>query len=307
MYDGDLLALTNVLNDLIKKHEKLGLDLADGTASHRATLNDMVIADMQTLGLWSVVIVILALGFLFRNVLGVLAPVLVVGVSVVWALGFMALIGYPLTILSGILPAFLFCVGVGDSIHMLSIYRDRRRMGIANEEAIVEAVAITGPPVFFTSVTTTCGLLSLGFASVPAIVEMGIAGGVGVMVAFIMSIWLLPILLLLNRSGRLGAAEKGKADRLDRFVGACLYFSDPQSGPRRHIRVLGIGALLAVVAGLGMSRLDVMHDDLATVPQDSDVRRAADLMDAGWVAWRRPSCWLRPPMGQSKTLTSYVD
>ena len=71
MYDGDLLALTNVLNDLIKKHEKLGFKiLLTGPPAIAATLNDMVIADMQTLGLWSVVIVILALGFLFRNVQG---------------------------------------------------------------------------------------------------------------------------------------------------------------------------------------------------------------------------------------------
>ncbi|MEE2787096.1 MAG: MMPL family transporter, partial [Myxococcota bacterium] len=303
MYDGDLLELTNTVRAIAKKYDEPGFRiLVTGPPAIASTLNDMVIRDMSTLGTWSLVVIILALVVLFRHFIGVFAPIVVVGISVVWALGFMAIIGFPLTILSGILPAFLFCVGVGDSIHMLSIYRDRKRYEASNDEAIIDAVSITGPPVFFTSLTTTVGLLSLGFASVPAIVEMGISGGFGVLIAFLMSIWVLPILLTFDSAGTFGAAKAGQRDWLDRFVDGCLRFSTPHRGRRASVRVMAVALCLSVVAAIGVSRLEVMHDDLETVPDGSDVKQAATLLDARLGGVATAELMITPTEGTMKDL-----
>ena len=45
------------------------------------------------------------------------------------------------------LPAFLISVGIGDSVHLQSIYRDLRRDGFDNRAAILQATALTGKPI----------------------------------------------------------------------------------------------------------------------------------------------------------------
>ena len=79
--------------------------------------------------------------------------------SATWTFGTMAALGEPMTMLSNILPAFIVCVGVGDSIHLQSVYRDLRRAGTPNQEAIVAALSTTGVPMFFTTLTTMFGLI----------------------------------------------------------------------------------------------------------------------------------------------------
>merc|ERR1712100_727481 len=98
-----------------------------------------------------------------------------------------------LNLLSSILPAFLLCVGLGDSIHLQSIYQSCNRKGTPHQESIVLASGLTGPPVLFTSLTTMIGLFSFYFASVTAVKEMGIAGGIGVIFALLHSLITLPI------------------------------------------------------------------------------------------------------------------
>jgi hypothetical protein len=75
--------------------------------------------------------------------------------------------------ISNVLPGFLACAAIGDSIHIQSVYRDVRAQGMENREAIVHAVANTFNPVLYTSLTTAAGLLSFKFATLDAIINMG--------------------------------------------------------------------------------------------------------------------------------------
>ena len=124
----------------------------------------------------------------------------------------MALVGLSMTMMTTIIPAFLFCVGIGHSVHLISVYRDTMAEGVEPREAVVHAVATTGLPIFYTSLTTMIGLLSFHFASLDAINEMGYAGAFGVFIAFILSITLLPAAMSFNRKGRFGRVSREKTD-----------------------------------------------------------------------------------------------
>jgi len=121
---------------------------------------------------------------------------------------------------TNVLPAFLLCVGIGDSIHVQSVYRDARRQGMPSREAIVYAVGATGVPVLFTSLTTAVGLLSFRFAHLEAIRDMGTFGAFGVFVALFNSVVGLPAFLTFNRKSLLGARAPTRpgTDLLDRLL-----------------------------------------------------------------------------------------
>ena len=123
-----------------------------------------------------------------------------------------------------------------------------------------------------------CGLFSLKFANIDAIAEMGVAGGVGVMFALTLSLVLLPICLTFNRTSLMGAAprsEDSKLDLIDRCIQACVNAS-LRIG---LLTTIAIFALLTGIAIYGISQLKVSHDDLATIPDDMEVKKAVLKMD----------------------------
>ena len=260
-----------------------------GLPALNSALNALMFTDLGRLGLLSASALFLLLAFIFRHPAGVVGPIAVVGMAVVTTFGYMAATGTYVTMLSTILPAFIACVGVGDSVHLLSVFRDYLREGLDREEAIVQAVATTGTPVVYTTPTTMIGLLSFRFASLEAIQDMGTAGAIGVAVAMVHSLVFLPIVLSFTRKTRLGAKPIGEKDVLDRFLNTCLDASGlrvddgigpepPQARRRRH-RTLLVGLVLIGVAGFGISLLNLYHNPFAWVPDGTPIKTAFETMD----------------------------
>ncbi len=250
--------------------------LLSGTPAMMAGMKAAMLAEMQTLLSLALLLFIIVMGLIFRHPLGVLGPMAVVGFAAVWTFGFMAVVGYPMTMLTSILPTFVICVAFGDTVHVLSVYRDKRAAGASNDDAIVAAIAGTAKPILFTTLTTAVGLLSFRFATIDAIQEMGTAAAAGVFMAFINTILILPALLTLNNKSMMGARPAGARDVFDRFLDRCFGLSASKRGLRL---TLVVGGLLSVVAGVAAFSLGVHHDTIEWMPEDMPVRVAVETMD----------------------------
>ncbi len=269
--------------------------LVGGTPGLNASLNRLLMSDLSKMLQLSVLIMILILAYLFRHPIAVFAPLYVVGFSAVVMVGTLAAMGVALTMMSNILPAFLFCVGIGHSVHLISVYRDIRKELAGDDEAeltqvaLIKALATTGVPIFFTSLTTMVGLMSFGFASISAIQEMGVAGAYAVGIAFVASCTVLPALLSFHRRGDLGRTDNGEGDFIDRFLNVCISSSglidddgrgvEPARGRRRRLWMLAINALLVVLMVAAASQLKVWHNPLSWIPEEQPIRRAFETID----------------------------
>ncbi|WP_167320830.1 efflux RND transporter permease subunit [Desulfosudis oleivorans] len=186
--------------------------------------NRAVATDMTRCALYTLVVITLAMGLLFRRVSGVCLPLIVVTASVISALGIMAMAGVKIKIMTAILPVFILCVGVADSVHVLTIFFREYRPGASRAEAVAHAMGHSGLPVLLTSLTTAAGLLSFSFAEISAIGEMGIFSAVGVFMALFYTICLLPPLLALLPL-RPGRASAGHSRAMDRVLSGLARFA----------------------------------------------------------------------------------
>ncbi len=251
-----------------------------GPAAMDASLHRIIMSDFQRLLGLGLLMIVIIVTVLFRHPIGVIGPVLVVIQAALWTLGLMAATGSAMTMISNILPLFLICVGMGDSVHIQSVYRDARKRGADNHAAIIEAVGATGVPVFYTTMTTAIGLLSFRFASLGAIRDMGTFGAFGVTAALFLSLTVLPVSLSLNRKSLLGLRDKGeRGDRIDRLLAFCSALSrdrviDGKLDTRRRRRGLLIGAALVVGSLASATTLSVFHDPMAWIPRGYDVKDA---------------------------------
>lgn len=145
----------------------------------------------------SVVLLSIFLAVGFRTWWGVLVPIVVVGLSVLWQVGLMALLGHPLTVLTMLLPTILFVVGMSDVVHILQRYIEAMRAGHSKSRALAITYYEVGLATFLTSLTTAIGFATLATSDIGPIREFGVFTGVGVFVAFTLAFTLLPALLLL--------------------------------------------------------------------------------------------------------------
>ncbi len=143
----------------------------------------------------SFVVVVIFLWFSFRSIYGVVVPLIIVIVSVLWTLGVMNLLGKPIDLMTSMLPTMIFIAGMSDVVHFFSKYFEELAKGTPRHSIYPLILKEVGFPTFLTLLTTVVGFLSLLFSSIQPIREFGIYTSVGVTIAFLLTYTLLPALL----------------------------------------------------------------------------------------------------------------
>lgn len=273
-----------------KRHEADGFSLQyTGMAAVNGEFQRLMLSAVGLCYALSIALMVGLLTWTFRHAIGVIAPMLVVVQSLAWVIGAMAMSGTPMTLITTILPNFLTCVGIGDSVHIMTTYRAARGRGVPHTSAIVESISGTARPVIFTSITTAVGLLSFMFADLRAITHLGMFGAFGVLAAMVQSLVLVPVMLSFAPTAKLGAKHSYRATGLDdgwvgRLLRACLRLSAPggeggtDMGARN--RVLFAVVVLVVVGAGAASVLRVHYDPISWLPKDSETSKAFAVMDA---------------------------
>ena len=231
---------------------------------------DMSIMLPATLALMALV-----LGLLFRRLGGVALPLMVVGLSLMAAIGVMIVMGIPGSTAVQILPVFLLTVGVCDAVHVLAIVYRFRMEGMEKEEAIVQSLAHSGLAILMTSVTTAAGMASFVTSEMAAVQDLGLLAPIGVGLAFVYTVVLLPALLAVfplpvPRRGRIAQG----LFPFERFLVGAGRFA-----VRAPWRVLAPTAVLAVIALLGAVQITFSHNGLNWFPEDDRTRVDFEAID----------------------------
>jgi predicted RND superfamily exporter protein len=154
-------------------------------------------------------VVFLAVLLIFPSLAAVVGMFAVVALSMAGALGAAGWGGLLLNPVSAAAPLIITTVATADVVHILTSMNSRMRQGTPKIDAIVEALEINFVPVLMTSLTTAIGFLSLNASDAPPFHDLGNIAALGVVLAWILSIALLPALL--------AALPVGRSAFLDRF------------------------------------------------------------------------------------------
>jgi len=141
----------------------------------------------------AMIIASLALFLFFRSFKAVIIPMLIVIISVVWVMGTMALLGYKITILTGILPPLLIVIGVENCIFLLNKYHHEYKSHGNKIKGLSRVVQRVGNATFLTNLTTAIGFAAFIITGNKLLVEFGIVASVNIMAVFFLSLFLIPI------------------------------------------------------------------------------------------------------------------
>jgi predicted RND superfamily exporter protein len=269
------IEIADAVTAVLKKHEApdFALHFA-GTPAVVAALDRGMRKTLITLTPLAVFINVVFLFIMFRRVSGVLFPMAIVIASMLSTFGLMAAMRMPMTNVTQILPTFLIVVGVGDSVHILAVFYLRYGQTGDKDGSIAYALGHSGLAVLMTSLTTAAGLLSFAAADVAPIVDLGLVAPMGVMLALIYTVVLLPALLSLFPLKRPGEKAFGKSAFEDRALSRIARISTAHP-----VKILIISLIIAAVSMAGAMKLRFSHNGLKWLPEDNPVRQSTELMD----------------------------
>jgi predicted RND superfamily exporter protein len=129
----------------------------------------------------------------FRSVKAVVFPILIVIISVVWALGMMALFGYKITMLTAIIPPLLIVIGVENCIFILNKYHYEYSHHKNQAKALTRVIQRIGVANLLTNAATAAGFAAFVITNNKLLVEFGLIAAINIMVIFVLSLTMVPI------------------------------------------------------------------------------------------------------------------
>ena len=126
---------------------------------------------------------------------GVVFPLAAVAISAVMVVGGMAWLGEPINIVNNIVPALIIIIGISNTIHLISRYREELRHGLEQVVSIERTVRAMTVACFLTSFTTAVGFGSLLISRTELLKRFGVTAAIGVLVSYVVTITLIPVLL----------------------------------------------------------------------------------------------------------------
>lgn len=170
----------------------LGKVYYSGLPHIRVTVGKRILNEMILfLGL-SVLASSLLLYIFFRSFRIVIQCNLVVFVSVIWALGSVALFNYSITIMMALIPPLLIVIGVPNCVFIITrFHQEYKRIG-NKTKALFTMIRRIGPVTFLTNLTTAVGFVT--FTSSERLAEFGVISSLNIMVVFVLSLCIVPIM-----------------------------------------------------------------------------------------------------------------
>ena len=170
-----------------------------GVPAIRAGFVELVFHDQLRFVPLTLVLIGLSLGLCFRSIQGVAIPAIAAGVPIAILVGVMAWSGEAIGLLNQVYFTLLPLIAVADAVHMLARYHEARaKLGDqpgAQRQAIVTAGSRVGVACLLTTVTTGAGFASLGVSQMPILRSFGFYAALGVCLAFVTVVVIVPLLL----------------------------------------------------------------------------------------------------------------
>lgn len=215
----------------------------------------------------SSVLIMLLLWYMYRTFWGIVYPMVIVWTTLLFTVAIIQLTGGYLEIMSTTIAPILLCVGIADSIHMISKYDDSRESGLNKEKSIIEMLKTLGSATFLTSITTAIGFASLISSSVVPMKRFGVYTAAGVLLAYMITIAFLPAAIKLTRKKRI-VDEKSSAfyPTVHKWLKKLTVLTRIHYG-----KIILAGIVVAIFFGFGIRNLEVNGRVFDDIGEDTEL------------------------------------
>ncbi|WP_372752803.1 RND family transporter [Labilibaculum sp.] len=240
---------------------KYNLDMKySGLPYIRVVTAQMIKKEMNMFIYLSLLVTAIILFMFFRSFKVVFFCMLVVGLSVIWAVGSMVLFDYKITLLTAMLPPLLVVIGIPNSVFLINKYHGEYIRHNNKIKALQRVVSKIGNATFLTNLTTASGFATFIVTSSQILKEFGVIAALNIMVVFMLSLLLIPIIFSFINPPDQKATKHLDSKMTVWFVGRLVNIV-----LKRRTVVYIIAVIMVLVGFFGISKMKstgFMVDDL---------------------------------------------
>ena len=269
------MALENVVLEAVDRARLTGYlvaragQITTDVAQMRSMLRDnMIFIPLTT------VIGLFLIWWLFHRLLALVVAGVVIGVIVSSTVAFYVLFAQPFNLISSIIPPLLSALTVAALVHLYNALHYASKRGLTGPDRVRAALEEIQRPAFYTCLTTTAGLASLGLSPIPPIMVFGLISAAGVSLIYFVVIHLVPPIFARFDYAVWPSRKSGLAG-LDVLVRRLL-----RIGLRYPVQVVVITALALSVSVPHIRNVVVETNLQEFFYPDHEVRRATDHIEA---------------------------
>jgi len=212
--------------------------------------------------------IIVIMWLLLKTAVGTFSTVVVIASSIAATMGVAGWFGMFMSTATVNVPTMVMTLAVADCIHVISTMLYEMRQGKTKKQALVFSLSLNKAPIFITSATTGIGFLTLNFAEVPILADLGNLTAVGVIFACVFSLTILPALIMVlpikPLPKQIAGDELGYTERFGEWV------------ITHHKRILPFTLVVTVVA-IGFSFNNQLNDvPTAYFDKSTEFRQSTD-------------------------------
>jgi len=194
--------------------------------------------------------------YFFRNATVGASALIVAMASVLITMGAFVAFGNTIHIMSSMIAIFLMPIAVLDAIHILSMFFDQYKNDEDRKKTLLTVMSTLFKPMLNTSLTSAAGFFSLYLAPIPPIQVFGLFVGIGILIAWFLSMTLIPAYIMLLKPKKLenfGLAEGTHDNLLSRILIKLGGFSFKNA----KLLIIAIFALvIASIYGIGFIKVN---------------------------------------------------
>lgn len=199
------------------------------------------------------------LWYFFRQLNLIVSPMLVAMVSVIGAMGLLVLTGNTVHIMSSMIPIFVMPIAVLDAVHILSDFYDKYPEIRDRRKTLDHVMEELWRPMFFTTLTTCAGFLSLAFTPIPPVQVFGLFVAIGVFFAWFLTVTFIPayIMLMSEEAFTSFGFSQTKSESEAPFISRFLQrIGKVSSGRSKLVLVFFSGLIAIAIYGIGQIRIN---------------------------------------------------
>jgi predicted RND superfamily exporter protein len=212
--------------------------------------------------------------FFFRSMRVVLICNLVVAMAVIWSMGTIGAFNFKITIIMALIPPLMIVIGVPNCIFLLTKYHQEVKQHGNKAKALSRVIRKIGTATFLTNLTTSLGFLTFVTTNSEKLMQFGITASINIMMVFLLSITLLPIIISLLKSPKpkhLKHLERKMA------VGLLDVLVNITVNHRKWVYVTTI--LVVVLSVIGLLQIQTTGNLTSDLPSDHQIKQDFDFIE----------------------------
>ena len=187
-----------IVDDLIplieEFEEETGITVHTSGMPYIRTLNSKtIIGEIGWFVGGALVVTSLIFFFFFRSYRATFISMITVVIGVMWAFGFLGLLGYEITVLTALIPPLIIVIGIPNCIFLINKYQQEYKNHGNKIKALQRVITKVGNATLMTNITTASGFATFILTQSSLLKEFGIVASINILAIFLLSLLIIPI------------------------------------------------------------------------------------------------------------------